>query len=185
MIRDSLAGLFENQEHSVAPVPVAQKTQSPAARTDDKVQVMGVVSAMQAARHDNKIVQAASPPALAKKQGRGTRSSGTGKKVDRKRWATRLIGILVFVAAPFCNAQSSSHPTKSPKTVVEEFWKMDTEGGRLTDDGWRAADSFFARPIEPPKERVICVIYGDFAVRDPTVKDGTAEVIVGTAGRVW
>ena len=52
-----------------------------------------------------------------------------------------LIGILVFVAAAFCNAQSSSRPTKSPKTVVEEFWKMDTEGGRLTDGGWRAAES--------------------------------------------
>ena len=96
-----------------------------------------------------------------------------------------LIGILVFVAAAFCNAQSSSRPTKSPKTVVEEFWKMDTEGGRLTDGGWRAADLFFARPIEPPKERIICVIYGDFAVRDPTVKDDTAEVIVGTAGTLW
>src|SRR5438270_3684022 len=89
MIRESLAGLFENRQQSVAPAPVAQKRQSPVARTDDKVQVMGAISAMQAARHDNKIVQAASPPALAKKQGRGTRSSGTEKKVDRKRWATR------------------------------------------------------------------------------------------------
>ena len=89
----------------------------------------------------------------------------------RSNW---LLWILVFVAAAFCNAQSSSPPTKSPKTVVEEFWKMDTEGGRLTEAGWRAADRFFVRPIEPPEDKVILVIDKDFSV-----------LIVGGIGTVW
>lgn len=62
---------------------------------------------------------------------------------------------------------------------------MDTNGGRLTDEGWRSADRFFIRPIQPPREKVICVLRYGFSVWDPNVRGNTAEIIVGTAGKLW
>src|SRR5438270_696756 len=75
----ALAGLFENREQALAPAGVAQKWQSLVARAGDKVQMMGAVSAMQTARHDN-IVQAASPPALAKNARTGHPQFGNGTR---------------------------------------------------------------------------------------------------------
>jgi hypothetical protein len=82
-------------------------------------------------------------------------------------------------------ARLSTAQTKPPKAVVEEFWKMDTEGGRLTAEGWRAADSFFVRPIAPPKDKILCVISYPFAVSYSRIQGNRAEVIVDTAGTVW
>ena len=48
----ALAGLFYHGEEAVAAPSGAQKRQAAAARTRDKVQVIGTVVAMQAARHD-------------------------------------------------------------------------------------------------------------------------------------
>jgi hypothetical protein len=62
---------------------------------------------------------------------------------------------------------------------------MDTEGGRLTAEGWRAADSFFVRPIAPPKDKILCVISYPFAVSYSRIQGNRAEVIVDTAGTVW
>lgn len=62
---------------------------------------------------------------------------------------------------------------------------MDAEGGRLTEEGWRAADHFFLRPIELPKERVFCVFDYGFSVWDPKIENDRADVIVSTAGTVW
>jgi hypothetical protein len=91
----------------------------------------------------------------------------------------------VLLTAILTLGQTSTAPSKPPKAVVEEFWKMDTAGGRLTDEGWRASDHFFVHPIEPPKQKVICVFNYGFSVWDPKIQDSTAEVIVGTAGDVW
>src|SRR5436190_1862095 len=96
-------------------------------------------------------------------------------------WSVLPVSVLFVIAA----AQPSLASKKSPKTVVEEFWKMDTEGGRLTEAGWRAADAFFVRPVEPPEDKVILVIDKDFSVWDPTVKGTSARVIVGGVGIVW
>jgi hypothetical protein len=102
----------------------------------------------------------------------------------RPAWLTRIVS-LILVTQVLSLAQSSAGPTKSPKAVVEEFWKMDTEGGRLSDEGWRAADRFFVRPIERPKEKIICIFDYGFNVSFQRLRDDTAEVIVNTAGTVW
>lgn len=92
--------------------------------------------------------------------------------------------LLMYVVA-IGAAHPSIAQTKSPKAVVEDFWKMDTEGGRLTDAGWRAADSFFVRPIQPPKNKIICVIGSSYSVGYVRVNGNAAEVIVNTAGTAW
>jgi len=99
-------------------------------------------------------------------------------------WSLLAVSAILGAAAASA-AQPAARPRKSPKVIVEEFWKMDTEGGRLTEAGWRAADRFFVRPIAPPLERTICVFDYDFAVRNPKIQDNKAQVIVGTAGTVW
>jgi hypothetical protein len=48
----ALAGLFQHGEESVAAPSGAQKRQAAITRTRDKVQVIGTVISMQAARHD-------------------------------------------------------------------------------------------------------------------------------------
>ena len=49
------------------------------------MQVMSAVRTMQAAGHDKPMLQAASYPPLQRSQERGTRSSGTGKKKERRK----------------------------------------------------------------------------------------------------
>jgi hypothetical protein len=46
---------------------------------------------------------------------------------------------------------------KSPKEVVEEFCKFETAGGRLTTEGWKKAERFFASSLPPPKTKTILV----------------------------
>jgi hypothetical protein len=50
----ALAGLFQNREESVAAARGAEKRQPPVARTSDKVQVLGTLTAVQAAGHNTK-----------------------------------------------------------------------------------------------------------------------------------
>jgi hypothetical protein len=98
---------------------------------------------------------------------------------------SRRIVFFILTVHILSLAQYSSDQTKSPKEVVKEFWKMDAAGGRLTDEGWRAADRFFVRPIEPPKGKTVCVFDHGFSVSFERIKDDTAEVVVDTPGRVW
>jgi hypothetical protein len=103
----------------------------------------------------------------------------------RPAWLTRIVS-LIFVAQVLSLAQSSAGPTKSPKAVVEEFWKMETQGGRLTTDGWRSADRYFVRPIEPPNERVIGVVDNGFSIEDAYMRSGNAAVVtINVSGLAW
>jgi hypothetical protein len=95
-------------------------------------------------------------------------------------WA---LGILVSVVASSSVSQQSVTTNKSPKALVEEFWKMETRGGRLTTEGWRSADRYFVRPIEPPNERVIGVVDNGFSIEDPYMRSGnTAVVTINVSG---
>jgi hypothetical protein len=99
---------------------------------------------------------------------------------------SRVLQILILLLLAISSlAQSSAARPDSAKAVVEKFWKMETQGGRLTPEGWRAADSFFRRPIEPPTEKVICVVDNDFSVGDPIIKGDTAVVVVNVGGLIW
>jgi len=73
-------------------------------------------------------------------------------------------------------AQASGEGTKGPKQVVEEFLAMETNGGRLTPEGWHQADAFFARPATEPSGRRIVVISPNHSVYETWTKGDQAEV---------
>jgi hypothetical protein len=87
---------------------------------------------------------------------------------------------LVVLLAVLCislNAQVSN-AQKSPKEVVEALWKLDTEGLRLTDDGWRkASPQIFVQAVAPPQPRIIYVIDG-YEVDREMIHGDTASVEV-------
>jgi hypothetical protein len=53
---------------------------------------------------------------------------------------------------------SSTAPQKSPEEVVKDFWRVETDGGRLNLEGWYKATEFFVRANVPPPNRIIHVI---------------------------
>jgi len=77
------AGLLQNREETVAAASCAQKRQSPVARAGDKVQMMGAVSAMQTAGHDDPHGTSSIVPALAKSARTGHPQFRNGKE---KHW---------------------------------------------------------------------------------------------------
>lgn len=89
------------------------------------------------------------------------------------------ISFLAALAAPSILSQSQPQETKSPKEVVEEFWKFEAEGGGLTPDGWREAATFFVRPGPPQQRKIIGVIFKKYSVDQAWVKGDRAEIHVG------
>jgi hypothetical protein len=102
------------------------------------------------------------------------------------RW---LLAILLIFVVAVATAQTSGTSIRSPKEVVEEFWKLEITGERLTPEGWNRTNRYFVHAIPPPSNSVIRVINAS-SVWDPiardfhAVPDGTAEIEVGVLG-VW
>jgi hypothetical protein len=83
--------------------------------------------------------------------------------------------VLIMSAGTFVAAQSSAQLPRNPEqvlqrerigallTFVDYYFQYETQGGRLTNDGWKAADTFFLHPIPPPHQRTIYVI-GEYGV---------------------
>lgn len=74
---------------------------------------------------------------------------------DAGAWALSLC-LVATLAEVY--GQSPGPPTQSPKQVVDEYWKFETEGGRLTPEGWRKAQIFFVRSGPLPPEKNIGVV---------------------------
>ncbi len=93
-----------------------------------------------------------------------------------------LVFLLVITVVPHCawgQSVASSSMTKSPKEVVEQFLKMEIEGGRISLQGWRKASTFFASPTPPnPQINLVFVVYKDYAVWEPTIKGASAEAMM-------
>jgi len=69
-------------------------------------------------------------------------------------------------------AQAPGEGIKGPKQVVEEFLAMETNGGRLTPEGWHQAEAFFVRPAPEPSGRRIVVISPNYSVYETWTKGG-------------
>jgi hypothetical protein len=69
---------------------------------------------------------------------------------------------------------------RSPTEVVDEVWRLGTQGDLLTLDGWRQACRFFSSPTPFPGNRVIVVMSNDWG---PAFQvgggDDAAEVDLG------
>lgn len=90
--------------------------------------------------------------------------------------ATALLVMPVIIVA---SAQVSHSQADPPKKVIEKYFQMEANGGRLTSKGWDKASSFFVRPVRRPKDIQINVIYKEYSVWDPVISGSTAEITVG------
>ena len=95
-----------------------------------------------------------------------------------------MIATFILTAAGLCCGRPSTKEAKSAKEVVEEFWKLEIQGTRLTNEGWRKADIFFLHPSAPPQKKTISIVSG----KDPCsagerwVKGNRAEIANGCFG---
>ncbi|MGO9010157.1 MAG: hypothetical protein ACLQPN_08640 [Bryobacteraceae bacterium] len=67
---------------------------------------------------------------------------------------------LFFVGPTRIPAQGADYP-KSPMDVLKAYRKMDSEGERLTPEGWYRASKFFIKPERPPQKIVMYVTDGE------------------------
>jgi hypothetical protein len=81
-----------------------------------------------------------------------------------------LLGIRVF-------AQSSVHPRKSPKEIMELFCKMDTDGELLNDEVRREAADLFGSPLGWSGNQNVIVVSA-YVLRGPDMHDDSAQFIV-------
>ena len=94
----------------------------------------------------------------------------------------RFLTLLLMGAIFQCFGQAPTSPQKAPSKVIEEFWNVETGGGRLTPDGWYGASRFFIRSGLFPGRKVINVIRNGHAnTIEETARTATwAEVSVTT-----
>ena len=114
--------------------------------------------------------------------GEGTTSTALSRLSTRgKKNVYRLltlVAVLGSCAIP-AYAQIRASAPESPKEVVVQFSKMETERGRLTSEGWQEARSFFVRSRTFSSETPIFVVGKTSTVWDAIVlPDGTTEVTV-------
>jgi len=98
-----------------------------------------------------------------------------------KRYVEQIV--ICLLAAAICNAdafaQSGSAAGLTPKQFMESFWQLETNGGRLTAQGWRNTEHFFSHPLPFPKKLKIVVIYSDSSVWDEFIPGRPDEVMIG------
>jgi hypothetical protein len=91
-----------------------------------------------------------------------------------KKWITSS-ALLFIVGMLF--AQTESTQVTSHQDALESFWKMETQGSRLTPEGWYKASEFFSgRPSPPPQERAISIVSSSCSVGTTSVNQKTAEL---------
>jgi hypothetical protein len=87
--------------------------------------------------------------------------------------------LLIALGTTVLRARSTTEPGRSPEAVVEAFWRMEINGGRLTQEGWYNAAKFFsAQPTQPPADKNISVVSDDFKVGNLKTGKSSAEVYV-------
>lgn len=78
-----------------------------------------------------------------------------------RRIMIRILAFIAIFGLPMIamSAQvSGTVPQKSPEEVVRDFWKVETDGGRLSLEGWYKATEFFVRSNVPAPNRIIHII---------------------------
>jgi hypothetical protein len=102
-----------------------------------------------------------------------------------KRVAAAGIALILLTAACLKAPRPSGPPKqpikgKSPTEVVDEVWRLATQGELLTPDGWRQACGFFSSPTPFPGNKLILVMSNDWGPAFQVgSKDDAAEVELG------
>ena len=110
-----------------------------------------------------------------------------------------LVGLSISAAARCISdtGKPVEDSVKSPQQVVEELWKVATQGALLTPDGWnKTARGFADYPVPSPgstvvpnplsSPRPVLVTSNDWGVLSCTINGNSAEVVVEyyDAGRI-
>jgi hypothetical protein len=79
-------------------------------------------------------------------------------------------------------AQTPAETQKSPREIVVEFWSAETNGERLTTDGWYRASRYFVRPNQPHASKIIHVVRNGPAdkIEETATADNWTEISVST-----
>jgi hypothetical protein len=90
-----------------------------------------------------------------------------------------LVAIFLGFGISSLSAQSEKNDTSSPQTIVEQFVKMETEGGRETTEGWEAAGKFFVHSSPFVSKKTVLLIDKDYTLWKPvTIAAGSTSVTV-------
>ncbi len=97
----------------------------------------------------------------------------------------RLLALPIVLAFAAVAARAQVTPNSSvvsPTEVVDELWRMATQGDLLTPEGWRMASGFFIHPEPFPGNNVILVMSNYWGPPGQLRTEGdAAEVLVGFA----
>jgi len=105
----------------------------------------------------------------------------------------RTIGIIIvaLIIALGAFAQNTTTPTekgedpiqgRSRTEVVDEVWRIATQGGLLTPDGWSKACAFYTNPIPFPGNKQVLIVGNEWGPAYDLKGDGT-QIEVGYADR--
>jgi hypothetical protein len=103
-----------------------------------------------------------------------------------KRVAAAAIALMLLFAACLKAPSPPGPPPKqpikgkSPTEVVDEVWRLATQGELLTPDGWRRACGFFSSPTPFPGNKVILVMSNYWGpAYEPMPRNDSADVELG------
>jgi hypothetical protein len=76
-------------------------------------------------------------------------------------------------------AEFEKNDASAPKTIVEQFLKMETEGGRENVEGWETARKYFVHSSPFVPKKTVLLIDKDYTVWKPvTIAAGSTSVTV-------
>ena len=78
-------------------------------------------------------------------------------------------------------AQAPRQSGRSPREIVEQLWKLATEGELLTPEGWSRYSGLFLHPEPPPGNKVIRIVSNSWGVEGVLAKGSDMEVAVDYA----
>lgn len=84
--------------------------------------------------------------------------------------------VLISVAVSPIELPAQGPALKPPGEVVRAYRKMDSEGGRLTTNGWYRAARFFVKPPSQPRYRIVVVMGGEVIEEHPRIIGNRTKV---------
>lgn len=97
------------------------------------------------------------------------------------RYSVHVMFLAIIANLAWAQGAGSTHG-RSPTEVVDELWKIATQGDLLTTEGWQRARGFYKHPSPPPGNRTVNVVSNVWGLESQTSSGGeTAQVIMGFA----
>lgn len=92
------------------------------------------------------------------------------------RLPTQVVLMLISMAISPIDLPAQGPAPKPPGEVLRAFRKLDSEGGRLTTNGWYRAARYFVKPVPPPRYRIVEVIKNETIEEHPRIIGNRTKV---------